>query len=139
MDELKTARLLPRHWRPEDEPAMARINRDPEVARYLNRPADELSVAAFYGLIVEHWGKHRFGPWAPESLETGLDGQFLGFAGLAYTPPFLTAAGSAPELGWRLARQAARQAGRRLAGRASATRPRPLDATLSSCDDHLRR
>lgn len=85
---------------------MARINRDPEVGRYLNRPVDEASVAAFYGQIVGHWETHGFGPWALESIERESEGAFLGFAGLAYPPPFLAAAGSEPELGWRLAREA---------------------------------
>jgi RimJ/RimL family protein N-acetyltransferase len=106
VDELATQRLLLRRWRAEDEPAMAQINRDPEVGRYLNRPVDEAAVTAFFGLMVGHWENHGFGPWAVESCEPGLKGRFLGFAGLAYVPPFLSAAGSAPELGWRLARAA---------------------------------
>jgi RimJ/RimL family protein N-acetyltransferase len=81
---------------------MAEINRDPEVSRYLNRPADESAVAAFFGQIVGHWDQHGYGPWALESLEPGLEGCFLGFAGLAHVPPFLSHAGTAPELGWRL-------------------------------------
>jgi len=102
VDELRTDRLLLRSWQPEDEADMARINRDPDVAHYLNRPVDAASVAAFYGLIVGHWETHGFGAWALESLEPGHPGRFIGFAGLAYVPPFLAAAGSAPELGWRL-------------------------------------
>lgn len=106
VDELETRRLLLRRWRAEDEAAMAEINRDLEVARYLNRPVDEMAVAAFFGLMVEHWENHGFGPWAVESREPGLQGRFVGFAGLAHVPPFLSAAGTAPELGWRLARAA---------------------------------
>ncbi|MGH3784787.1 MAG: GNAT family N-acetyltransferase [Pseudonocardiaceae bacterium] len=102
VDELRTQRLLLRRWRADDEPAMARVNGDPEVGRYLNRPVDEDAVAAFFGQMVGHWETHGFGPWALESLESGHEGCFLGFAGLAYVPPFLAAAGSAPELGWRL-------------------------------------
>jgi len=85
---------------------MARINRDPEVGRYLNRPLDERAVEAFFGQMVGHWEKHGFGPWALESLEAECGGRFLGFAGLAHVPPFLAAAGPAPELGWRLDRSA---------------------------------
>ena len=103
VDELGTQRLLLRRWRAEDELAMARINRDPEVGRYLNRPVDEAAVAGFFGVMTGHWERHGFGPWALESREPGLEGRFVGFAGLAYVPPFLSAAGSAPELGWRLA------------------------------------
>jgi RimJ/RimL family protein N-acetyltransferase len=106
VDELGTPRLLLRRWRAEDEPAMAQINRDPEVGRYLNRPVDEAAVAAFFGLMTGHWERHGFGPWALESREPGLVGRFVGFAGLAYVPPFLSAAGAAPELGWRLSQSA---------------------------------
>jgi RimJ/RimL family protein N-acetyltransferase len=102
MDEIQTERVLLRRWRAEDEPQMARINRHPEVGRFLNRPVDEPAVAAFYGLMTGHWETHGFGPWALESLEPASRGQFLGFAGLAFPPPFLAAAGPGPELGWRL-------------------------------------
>jgi RimJ/RimL family protein N-acetyltransferase len=102
VDELRTSRLLLRRWVATDEAEMARINRDPEVGRYLNRPVDDAAVAAFYGLMVDHWQAHGYGPWAIESLEPDYEGQFLGFAGLAHVPPFLAAAGPAPELGWRL-------------------------------------
>lgn len=85
---------------------MAQINRDPEVGRYLNRPVDEAAVATFFAQIAGHWEAHGYGPWALESREPGLEGRFLGFAGLAHVPPFLAAAGPAPELGWRLGRSA---------------------------------
>lgn len=105
---------------------MAEINRDPEVSRYLNRPADQSAVAAFFGQIVGHWEQHGYGPWALESLESGLEGRFLGFAGLAHVPPFLSRAGTAPELGWRL--------GRAVWGRGLAT-----EAALAARDDALGR
>ena len=78
---------------------MARINREPEVARYLNRPVDQSAVAGFYGVIAAHWDQHGFGPWALESLEPAQRGSFLGFAGLAFVPSFLSAAGSKGGLG----------------------------------------
>jgi RimJ/RimL family protein N-acetyltransferase len=46
-ETISTPRLRLRCWRPEDEAAMAEINRDTEVTRYLNRPVDEEAVAAF--------------------------------------------------------------------------------------------
>lgn len=101
-DELRTERVLLRRWRPEDEPEMARVNRDPEVGRYLNRPVSDASAAAFHAQMTGHWDRHGFGPWALESLEPATRGRFLGFAGLAFVPPFLADAGPAPELGWRL-------------------------------------
>lgn len=100
---LRTPRLILRRWQPSDEPAMADINRAPEVGRYLNRPVDEAAIAGFYGQMVAHWEQHGFGPWSLESTEAETAGRFIGFAGLAHVPPFLSAAGSSPELGWRLA------------------------------------
>lgn len=67
VDELRTGRLLLRHWRAEDEPAMAQITSDPDVGRYLNRPVDEQAVAEFFGQIVGHWETHGYGPWALEA------------------------------------------------------------------------
>lgn len=103
--ELRTERLLLRPWRDGDEPRMAAINRDPEVTRYLNRPTDEAAVEMFYGLLCDHWSQHGFGLWALESLEPGLEGAFLGFAGVMY-PGFIKPIAHRPELGWRLARAA---------------------------------
>jgi RimJ/RimL family protein N-acetyltransferase len=102
--ELRTERLLLRRWRESDEAPMAAINRDPEVARFLNRPVDEAAVEGFLGLMTGHWEKYGFGPWVVESAEPETAGRFLGFAGLAHVPPFLAAAGPLPELGWRLER-----------------------------------
>lgn len=81
---------------------MVAINRDPEVGRYLNRPVDEAAVAGFFALITGHWDRHGFGPWAVESTEPATAGRFVGFAGLAHVPAYLAAAGTVPELGWRL-------------------------------------
>lgn len=112
--ELRTERLLLRRWRAEDEPAMAAINRDPDVARYRNRPTTEAAAAAFHAFAVEHWERHGFGPFALEAREripsttrgAAIEsGAFLGFAGVAY-PTFLPALAERPEIGWRLARSA---------------------------------
>ncbi len=106
MQELRTERVLLRSWEPADEPEMARINRDPEVARYLNRPLDEHGVSTFFDAMVSHWEHYGYGPWALESLEPATEGRFLGFAGLASVPSYMAEAGLGPELGWRLDRAA---------------------------------
>jgi RimJ/RimL family protein N-acetyltransferase len=103
-DSLATERLILRRWTPEDVAPMAGINRDPEVAEFLNRPADEDAIAGFVDFVLEHWRVHGFGPWAVQLRGPRDDGSFLGFAGLAHVPPFLAAAGTAPELGWRFSR-----------------------------------
>ncbi|MFL5816701.1 MAG: GNAT family N-acetyltransferase [Conexibacter sp.] len=103
--ELRTERLLLRRWRDEDDAPMTAINRDPEVTRYLNRPATEVALAAFLPMFVEHWKRHGFGPFALESREADGAGALLGFAGVAY-PAYLPALAERPEIGWRLARSA---------------------------------
>ena len=80
---------------------MSAINRDPEVTRYLNRPADP---EGFYSVFVEHWQRHGFGFFAVE-CRGGSASRFVGFVGVAYFS-FLPELGSRPELGWRLARAA---------------------------------
>lgn len=114
MTELRTSRLLLRPWRAGDEAPMAAINRDLEVARYLNRPITEAALAGFFPFLVAHWEEHGFGPWAVEAGERippadGAPaverGTFLGFAGVAH-PTYLPALAHRPEIGWRLARRA---------------------------------
>jgi RimJ/RimL family protein N-acetyltransferase len=111
---LCTERLLLRRWLPRDEAPMRAINRDPEVARHLNRPTSEAALAAFHPYLVAHWDEHGFGPWALEAREPiasrpdGREiapGTFVGFAGVAY-PTYLPALAEEPEIGWRLARAA---------------------------------
>ncbi len=99
--ELQTERLLLRPWRPADEAAMAAINEDLEVTRYLNRPVGPAETAAFYAKAREHWEEHGFGFFAVELRE---DGRFIGFVGVGY-PAFLPELAARPELGWRLARE----------------------------------
>lgn len=77
---LRSDRLLLRRWRDSDEPAMADINHDPEVTRHLNRPLDEAGVRAFYGVVVEHWERHGFGPWAVERIEPDRPGGLIAAA-----------------------------------------------------------
>ncbi len=105
---LRTERLLLRRWRAQDEAPMAAINRNPEVARYLNQPITEVSLAAFHPFLCEHWERHGFGPFALEAREgcAGIKpGTLLGFAGAAF-PDYVPAVAERPEIGWRLARSA---------------------------------
>lgn len=100
---LLTERLRLRRWLARDEAPMAAINRDPEVARYLNRPTDEAAVAAFFGDAAAHWDAYGYGLYAVELL--GGEERFVGFAGFSH-PTFIPAVADRPELGWRLARSA---------------------------------
>jgi RimJ/RimL family protein N-acetyltransferase len=103
--ELLTPRLRLRQFRPSDEPALADINADPEVSRYLNRPVGRASSRAFYENAVAHWATHGFGFWAAESREPATAGRFLGFIGLGYAT-FLPQLAHRVEIGWRLGRTA---------------------------------
>lgn len=103
--ELLTPRLRLRRFRPSDEPALAAINADPEVTRYLNRRVGPAASKAFYESALDHWTTHGFGFWAAEAREPDIAGRFLGFIGLGYAT-FLPQLADRVEIGWRLARSA---------------------------------
>jgi len=84
---------------------MAAINSDPEVAKMLNRPVDPPAVAAFLDRVRAHWDEHGFGWYAVQGREGDLEGELLGFTGVAY-PTFLPELAARPEIGWRLAPRA---------------------------------
>jgi RimJ/RimL family protein N-acetyltransferase len=100
--ELRTDRLLLRHWRDADRAPFAALNADPEVMRHFPAPmsreeCDALAEAVAAGIERDGWGW-----WALEVRDTGA---FIGFTGLSrvtfeahFTP--------AVEIGWRLAREA---------------------------------
>jgi RimJ/RimL family protein N-acetyltransferase len=94
-DELLSARLRLRRWRPEDDRPVATISADPEVSRYLNHAA-----GPYVERFERHWREHGFGLWALERLDA--DG-CIGFVGIAH-PGFLPAVAHRIEIGWRLAR-----------------------------------
>lgn len=101
LDELLTPRLRLRRWRPADDAAMASINSDPEVTRWLNRRMDRAAVKSFSERTARHWDDHGFGHWAVEPREGRLAGEMIGFVGVAY-PAYLPEVADRPELGWRL-------------------------------------
>ena len=98
--ELRTARLLLRTWRDEDQPRLAAINADPEVTRYLGgdgRPLTGLETATFLEGTRSHWEHWGYGLWAMELL----DGRhFAGFVGPSHHRWYPAEV----ELGWRLER-----------------------------------
>jgi RimJ/RimL family protein N-acetyltransferase len=102
---LETERLLLRPWRPaEDLDALAAVNADPEVMRFVtpNRRLTRVETAAQLERFVAHWDEHGFGLWAVvPRLEPHA--ACIGFAGLAI-PSFLPEILPAVEVGWRLAR-----------------------------------
>jgi RimJ/RimL family protein N-acetyltransferase len=99
---LETERLLLRPWRADDLDALAAVNAQPEVMRWVapNRPLRRDESAELLERIVRHWAEHGFGLWAVQPRAGG--DACIGFAGLAI-PSFLPAVLPAVEVGWRLA------------------------------------
>jgi RimJ/RimL family protein N-acetyltransferase len=100
--ELRTERLRLAPFARADGEALAAINADPEVTRYL-RPAGHAESLAQAERFAAHWEQHGYGLWA---LRRGDDGDdLLGFAGLSI-PFHFPAVLPAVEAGWRLRRDA---------------------------------
>src|SRR5919112_347504 len=68
MVTLTTPRLLLRRWREDDLAAMAAINADPEVMRWIGdgTPLDDDATAAGTARAEQHWETHGFGLFAVE-------------------------------------------------------------------------
>ena len=101
---IETERLRLRPWRAADDlPALAALNADPDVMRWIapNRPLRSDETAALLARIEDHWRRHGYGLWAVEPREDGAG--CIGFAGLAI-PVFLPDVLPAVEVGWRLRR-----------------------------------
>jgi RimJ/RimL family protein N-acetyltransferase len=103
--QLQTPRLLLRQWRASDEEAIAAINSDPEVTRYLNRPIGPAASRAFFATVQAHWQEYGYGFWAAESREPKRVGRLLGFIGVGH-PSFIPSLAHRLEIGWRLGRMA---------------------------------
>jgi RimJ/RimL family protein N-acetyltransferase len=104
--ETQTERLLLRRWRAADREALAAINGDREVMRWigsghvLGRGLSDDLIARF----EREWDERGFGLWAV-SWREDPQRELLGFCGLT-TPAFLPDVLPAAEVGWRLARDA---------------------------------
>jgi RimJ/RimL family protein N-acetyltransferase len=100
--QLRTERLLVRRWTDADREPFARLNADPEVARYLSGPMRRADSDALVDRIEAGFETNRFGLWAVEVTATR---EFVGFTGLS-RPRFQAHFMPAVEVGWRLARPA---------------------------------
>jgi RimJ/RimL family protein N-acetyltransferase len=106
VEEIATERLVLRGWRACDHEALAAINADAEVMRWIGSGrvlgqgfSDDL-IARFEG----EWRERGFGLWAV-SWRDDPERELLGFCGLTL-PAFLPEVLPAAEIGWRLARSA---------------------------------
>ncbi|HKD96660.1 MAG TPA: GNAT family N-acetyltransferase [Micromonosporaceae bacterium] len=100
---LVTPRLVLRGWRDGDIPALAAINADPEVMRYIGAgtPLDADRTAADVEAYRRLWADRGFGRFAVVLRETGA---FAGLAGMAI-PDDLPEVMPAVEIGWRFGRE----------------------------------
>lgn len=101
MSELRTDRLLLRHWQDSDLDPWAATNADPEVREHfpdlLTREQSAASIAHFQAGL----DRRGYGLWAVEVLATG---EFIGFTGLDPVDEGMPFTGV--EIGWRLTRSA---------------------------------
>jgi RimJ/RimL family protein N-acetyltransferase len=95
---LRTDRLLLRHWRAEDSSPFAAMSADPQVAQMLEGPLDRAQSDALFKRWEQQLARAPFGCWAVE-----LIGQapFVGMVGLGALGPEMPF-GPAVEIGWRL-------------------------------------
>lgn len=97
--ELRTQRLILRHWRPSDREPFATLNGDPQVMEHFPAPLSRVESDAMADRIGAHFDRHGFGLWAVE-VPGVID--FAGFVGLnvpIFAAPFMPCT----EIGWRLA------------------------------------
>jgi RimJ/RimL family protein N-acetyltransferase len=92
---LTTTRLVLRTYRRDDLPALAELNGDPEVVRFLGgRPMSRADSDAMAARIEANWAANRLGMIAVERRQ---DGAFLGMVGLDEAPWYP----GQIEVGWR--------------------------------------
>lgn len=96
----ETQRLIIRHWRPTDRPALAALNADADVMRFFPARLARAESDAFYDRLQSGVERHGY---AFPAVELKADGALIGLVGLSratFAAPFTPAT----EIGWRLAR-----------------------------------
>ena len=102
-DELRTERLLLRHWRDSDREPFAAINADPAVMRFFPSTLDRAASDAFVDRMQAQLERAGWGLWATELITTG---ELIGFVGLTPVAAGHLPPGPCTEVGWRLAAHA---------------------------------
>jgi RimJ/RimL family protein N-acetyltransferase len=100
--ELETERLVLRPLTTDDTEALAAINADPEVMRYIGHgtPRTLADTEALTAKVAAHWDAHGWGAFAVRENGTG---DLVGL-GILATPAFLPEILPATEVGWRIGR-----------------------------------
>jgi RimJ/RimL family protein N-acetyltransferase len=100
VSDLRTDRLLLRHWRESDLEPWAALNADPAVREHFPTVETREQSAESMALIAAALTERGWGLWALEVRDTG---EFIGFTGLN---PVRGLPFEGVEVGWRLARAA---------------------------------
>jgi len=97
---LKTDRLILRHWKPEDLPEFAKMNADKEVMEFFPATLTPEESNALAQTCIEELEEKDYGLWAVEVKEGP---SFIGFVGLHHHsfPAHFT---PCVEIGWRIAK-----------------------------------
>jgi RimJ/RimL family protein N-acetyltransferase len=98
--ELRTERLLLRHWRDDDVEPFAALSADPEVMRFYPATLSLAESEAYVDRARAALEERGWGLWA---VEETAGATFLGVVGL-HDVPFRAHFTPAVEVGWRLAR-----------------------------------
>lgn len=98
--EIRTDRLILRHWRDEDLESFAELNGDAEVMAHMPSLLDRGESDALAARINEQLKQRGFGLWA---VEVPGVAPFIGFVGLS-VPRFTAHFTPCVEVGWRLGR-----------------------------------
>jgi RimJ/RimL family protein N-acetyltransferase len=62
--DLRTERLILRHWRPSDRAPFAQLNADSRVMEFFQARLTREESDATVERIEKHWRQHGFGPYA---------------------------------------------------------------------------
>jgi len=98
--EIKTERLLMRHWRDEDLALFAKLNADADVMEYYPKILTTTESDAMADKISTLLNERGWGFWA---VEQSSDRSFIGFVGL-HKPLYELPVTPCVEIGWRLAK-----------------------------------
>lgn len=101
MTEIRTERLLLRHWRDADADAWAAMNADPEVMEHFTAPLTRQEADAARKRFATALDRQGWGLWAVEVVGGA---PFIGFVGLVAVD-FDASFTPAHEIGWRLAKE----------------------------------
>lgn len=102
MEKIETPRLILRRPVLEDVPALAQINADPEVMKYIGAGRVRTFEQTAEGVerAIREWDERGHGMFSVDRRDTG---EFIGWVALT-EPTFLPEVLPAIEIGWRLGR-----------------------------------